>query len=723
MKLEIQSVKFRNFLSFGSVAQEIPFHPGVNVILGKDLTTGRSNGSGKSSMMETVPFALYNTTHKNIKKEQLVNWRSQKHCEVELSFKKGVDDYRVLRAIKPDTLEIWKNNGLIPRPAHVKDYQLILEEILGQRYNTFGSLLHSNLNSSNRILDMGKPEKRKFIEDVFGLEIYSMLNEKARLKINSFDTKIVDFSKDIEHNEINIINSERRIDVLNEKLKTFGSSEIQLQDAKIELQELKDKHPNIDNKIDGTSTEIEKLQVELKVKDVITSNIENRIRGLSRRVKDSQDKLAEIANSEAVRKEFAEFCKAYGTPSELSNTIKNIKANLEAIEKRKIEKAERLQQTEISLAKVDSTLTSENQKLNNLIDHKECPTCGQTIQGKGKTVLKKLKDELVTINEEHQNLSANVISAKEECAAELYNSNDRKALLNDAEQKRDHLYQLKDKIKDIGNEKEFAKKLDKYGKAINKLELLSGKIFIKYKELGNTLNILGETKDNYAAAKNNIERYTRRVDELQNQIKLEEKTKGEFLAMMDTESSSIKELKIVNDNIIKKQKTFSSIIDYLAAIRDICKDERVKQYAISSIMPYINQQVNHYLSEVGYGFYCVIDKWLESKIKGPGVRKATYGSLSGGEARGIDLAMQFALLDVARLQAGVWPDIVVMDEILDSSVDGKGIDKLMGIIKNKQREESSKIFIISHRDEIGDEFDADNTYFVEKDGYSIVSIL
>ena len=131
---------------------------------------------------------------------------------------KGEDQYSVLRAIKPDNFEIYKNDTLIERPAHVKDYQLVLEEILGQRYNTFGSLLHSNLNSSNRILDMKKPEKRKFIEDVFGLEIYSMLNERARLKINGFDTKISDFTKDIEHNEINITSSKQRIEELNDKI-------------------------------------------------------------------------------------------------------------------------------------------------------------------------------------------------------------------------------------------------------------------------------------------------------------------------------------------------------------------------------------------------------------------------------------------------------------------------------------------------------------------------
>jgi len=169
--------------------------------------------------------------------------------------------------------------------------------------------------------------------------------------------------------------------------------------------------------------------------------------------------------------------------------------------------------------------------------------------------------------------------------------------------------------------------------------------------------------------------------------------------------------------------TYNTVIDYLEVIKELCKDENIKQYAISSIMPYLNKQTNHYLSEVGYGFYCILDRWLDADIKGPGVKNGSYGSLSGGEARGIDLAIQFALLDIARIQAGIWPDILIMDEILDSSVDAKGITKLMDIIKNKQSQEQNKIFLISHRDEIGESIDADHTYYVTKDrGFSSVRI-
>ncbi len=96
--------------------------------------------------------------------------------------------------------------------------------------------------------------------------------------------------------------------------------------------------------------------------------------------------------------------------------------------------------------------------------------------------------------------------------------------------------------------------------------------------------------------------------------------------------------------------------------------------------------------------------------------------MSGGEGRGIDLAIQFGLLDIARIQAGIWPDLLIMDEILDSSVDNKGISKLMDIIKTKQSQENNKIFIISHREEIGESVDADFTYYVEKGRYSVVEV-
>ena len=192
-----------------------------------------------------------------------------------------------------------------------------------------------------------------------------------------------------------------------------------------------------------------------------------------------------------------------------------------------------------------------------------------------------------------------------------------------------------------------------------------------------------------------IEAKKRKIEALEMQVKIETRSKHEFQSLIATHKTKIDDLEMDNVHLNKKVMTYNTVIDYLEVIKELCKDENIKQYAISSIMPYLNKQTNHYLSEVGYGFYCVLDRWLDADIKGPGVTNGSYGSLSGGEARGIDLAIQFALLDIARIQAGIWPDILIMDEVLDSSVDSKGILKLMDIIKLKQTEEQNKIFLIS----------------------------
>ena len=112
------------------------------------------------------------------------------------------------------------------------------------------------------------------------------------------------------------------------------------------------------------------------------------------------------------------------------------------------------------------------------------------------------------------------------------------------------------------------------------------------------------------------------------------------------------------------------------------------------------------------------------QVKGPGVTDASYGSLSGGESRGIDIAIQLAFLDISKLRASIFPDFLTFDELLDTSIDGAGISQLFKIVRLKQRKDDSKVFIISHRSELDEMSDVDNVYHVTKSGgYSTVGIL
>ena len=114
-------------------------------------------------------------------------------------------------------------------------------------------------------------------------------------------------------------------------------------------------------------------------------------------------------------------------------------------------------------------------------------------------------------------------------------------------------------------------------------------------------------------------------------------------------------------------------------------------------------------------FFVNFNNLLEDDIRGPGIYGASYGNLSGGEARSMDLAILFSLLDVSRLQFGIFPDVLLLDEILDSSIDKNGIDKIMRIVWLRQLEDKSKIFIVTHRSDWSELTDM-RKYKVEKEG-------
>jgi len=117
--LSLDYIKFKNFLSFGNRLQEIPILNGVNIVLGHDKDKDKSNGAGKSSFLETIPFALYGQIHKDVKQEDIINWKNRKDCYVELGFSKGDKRYIVKRGMKPKVFDIYENDILLEKPKRL----------------------------------------------------------------------------------------------------------------------------------------------------------------------------------------------------------------------------------------------------------------------------------------------------------------------------------------------------------------------------------------------------------------------------------------------------------------------------------------------------------------------------------------------------------------------------------------------------------------------------
>lgn len=720
-KIECIDIGFQNFLSFGSKWQEIPLHNGVNFVTGIDKDKGKSNGAGKSSFLETIPFALFGKTARDIKQNQIVNWKNKKNCQVVFRFKINDDIYEINRKLKPNSLEIYKNGDLLDQDAHKTDYQSMFENIFGMDVKMFMSLIHSNVNSSANIMNMKKPEKRAFLERMFGLIIYSDMNKLCNEKLREIENKKYKIDTDINSGNDNIESSKVLKNKFHTEIKSKKESIEGVDEIQEKIDKLKEDNPDLDIKIVNTNNEIRQREKDFSIVQI---KHEKYLASEDTRCKQIEKEIKAIDDLEEQRKINKKIQKSIDNIIEKTGDIDNIINDIDIAGKKLESYKKSLNDVNLSKLKLYKELANlkadlkKNEEGLALLAEGKCPTCGQDVKDPikhHKKDITSIKKRIIVVQKEYDDYDKN--STKYQKETETY-ENKIKVL----HKTKDTLNDLRSKIKDVDSEK-------------NKDELIESKSLIaqnrmdaveifkknqiehnnKIKALDNRLTDLNREHSIIKAKEKELDIKKSQVEEVKRHVK----SLKEMIKEQNEKIFKIKEnVKELKDNKIK----LNNIVDYLNSIKYILKDENIKQFTIKQIMPFLNKQTNYYLSEVNYGFYVNIDKWLDVEIKGPGIRNATYDSLSGGERRGIDIALQLSLLDIAQVQSGLFPDILILDELLDSSIDGIGMDQIMKIIKTKQNESNKKVFIISHRQEIDAEL-IDNQYkVIKEDGYSRVII-
>ena len=154
----------------------------------------------------------------------------------------------------------------------------------------------------------------------------------------------------------------------------------------------------------------------------------------------------------------------------------------------------------------------------------------------------------------------------------------------------------------------------------------------------------------------------------------------------------------VQNNLSKSKET----LDYYDFIYLLLKDGGVKTKIIKHYLPLINQQVNKYLQMLDFYINFTLDEEFNEKIKSPIHENFSYSSFSEGEKMRIELALLFTWREVARLKNSVNTNLLIMDEVFDSSLDGFGTDEFLKIIRYIIKD--ANIFVISHKTDLHDKF-------------------
>lgn len=207
--IHFKTISWQNFLSTGNTPIEIKLnrHP-TNLIIGK-------NGSGKSTLLDALCFVLFNRPFRIIKKEQMVNTINGSDCKVQIEFSVGTINYRVVRSIKPNKFEIYKNDQLINQDASTIDYQKYLEQnIMKLNYRSFIQVVLLGSSSYEPFMKMKARYRRDVVEEILDIKVFTQMDLILRSKQGELAKKVTE----VRHNRDLI---EQKVSLQGEHLKSL----------------------------------------------------------------------------------------------------------------------------------------------------------------------------------------------------------------------------------------------------------------------------------------------------------------------------------------------------------------------------------------------------------------------------------------------------------------------------------------------------------------------
>ena len=203
-----KELKIKNFLSIGEEFVTVNFEKGLHIVTGINRDKeDRRNGVGKSTIADGLYFAIFGQTLRDIKKNFIANNLTSGTCEVQLSFtvddpKHGVNEFDIIRTLNPSKVYVYKNGNDKTRDS-ISNTNEYINTVLSSTPEIFQNCVIMTLNNHVPFMGKSKTEKRKFIEQIFNLEIFSKMlgelrNEHNEIKRN-FDIEITRLEETNNH--------------------------------------------------------------------------------------------------------------------------------------------------------------------------------------------------------------------------------------------------------------------------------------------------------------------------------------------------------------------------------------------------------------------------------------------------------------------------------------------------------------------------------------------
>jgi len=706
--LYLDEVSLRNFMSYGNNTTVINLQsPGTTYIRGEDLDsgTGTSNGSGKSTILNALVYALYDTPiDKSIKLDELINDVNKKNMVVSVKFRKRGDSYEVIRYRKcknGNTVELYKNGNLITLDSIAQTNKYIEEKIIGYTYDLFVRIVvfPAGHNTFFELPTSGakKPTQGDLIEELFSITALSQKADILKDEVKDADRKIEVMKAKIEQIEKEAGRHATQITNIKNKIADWDSSqEVKVIQTQKELKRI--------NAFDFDTE-------EANHKELITlKRREQELSGVMGRVTDWEEthklKIKKIEN-DLKRIEGIDF----DAEQQLHATL--IEKQLEL--KELVRSLQDAMKQEAAKTKQKTSLTHEHTQLGN----SKCPYCLQDYaESKQKqaliqeqleecnNVLATLADNITTVGDKVESIEKVIKQTKAAITVDDIQSLLR--IKNDSETLASRHKEYSAEVNPhFANFLEVVQSIDS-SVTMDTLDVAIGTQLLKStttKKNELLAAITTTNLDQLAEMKSSKAVLQSRMDTLLNEHNPHYSTLNDLNSVVldDIDYTTINEMQ----HLVDHQRFLIKLLTKT--------DSFVRKALIDQNIPFLNAQLKANLHDLGLPHKVEFTNTMTANITRNG-RTLGYANLSTGQKARVNLALSFAFRDVLqKMHSPI--NFCLLDEVLDVGLCPIGITSAIKMLKRKAKNENMTMFIISHKAESDNTFDR-TMHVVYENGFS-----